>query len=325
MQRVCKFVTQFILMGEADRYPEYRRPRIRLTLGSDGNALMALFTINVIFFLLLLTIQVVYFFFQSGEATFNAQVVQYFEMPAGLTKLSERPWTVLTYMFSHTGVLHILSNMLWLWAFGFILQELTGNKKLIPIYIYGGLAGALVFIIANYSIPPLKPFIGNASLIGANAATMAVAVATTTLAPHYRFFRNLNGGIPIWVLTLVYILIDFAGVASLSAAYSLSHISGGLAGFLFVYFLRKEHDGSIWMNNLYNWFMNLFNPEKNNAGGSVKEKVFYNSGNRKPFHKTSHITQQRVDEILDKINQKGYHFLTDEEKNILKRAAEEDL
>jgi membrane associated rhomboid family serine protease len=312
-------------MGESDRYSEYKRPRNRLTLGSDGNALVALFTINVIFFLLLITIQVVYFFFQASQADFYNQVVQYFQMPAQLTKLSERPWTVLTFMFSHTGVVHILSNMIWLWAFGFILQELTGNKKLIPIYIYGGLAGGLAFILANYLIPPLKPFIADASLIGANASTMAIAVATTVLAPNYRFFRNLNGGIPIWVLTLIYILIDFAGVASLSAGFSLAHISGGLAGFLFIFLLRKEIDGSIWMNNFYNWLMNLFNPDKKSNSVSIKEKVFYKTGNRKPFNKTSNITQQRVDEILDKINQKGYHFLTDEEKNILKRAAEEDL
>jgi membrane associated rhomboid family serine protease len=312
-------------MGESDRYPEYKRPRKRLTLGSDGNALVALFTINVIFFLLLITIQVVYFFFQSNAGAFNTQVVQYFEMPAGLTKLSERPWTILTYMFTHTRVMHILSNMLWLWAFGYILQELTGNKKLIPIYIYGGLAGALVFIFANYLIPSLQPVIGRNSLIGANAGTMAVAVATTTLAPQYRFFKNLNGGIPIWILTIIYIVIDYAGVASLSAPFSLSHLSGGLAGFLFVFLLRKEKDGSIWMNNFYNWFMNLFNPYKKNDSNIIKEKVFYKSDGRKPYHKTSNITQQRVDEILDKINQKGYHFLTDEEKNILKRAAEEDL
>lgn len=312
-------------MGEMEKYPEYKRRPNRLTLGSDGNALVALFTINVIFFLLLITIQVVYYFFQASETTFTSQVVQYFQMPAGLTKLSERPWTVLTYMFSHTGVIHILSNMLWLWAFGFILQELTGNKKLIPIYIYGGLAGALVFVLANYLMPALRPLIENSSLIGANAATMAVAVATTTLAPRYRFFRNLNGGIPIWVLTLIYIIIDFAGVASTSAAYSLSHLAGALAGFLFVYLLRKEYDGSIWMNNLYTWFMNLFNPDKKNEKGNIKEKAFYNSDGRKPYQKMANITQQRVDEILDKINQKGYHFLTDEEKNILKRAAEEDL
>ena len=310
-------------MGESDRYPEYKLPKKRFTLGNDGNALVALFTLNVIFFLLLITIKVVYFFFQANEAAFISQILPYFEMPAQLTKLSERPWTLLTYMFTHIGVMQVLSNMLWLWAFGYILQELTGNKKIIPIYIYGGLAGSLAFSLANYLIPPLRPFIGSASLMGGNAATMAVAVATTFLAPQHRFFQNLNGGIPIWVLTLVYVLIDIAGVASLSAAYSLSHLFGGLAGFIFIYLLRYDIDGSLWMNNFYNWFINLYNPNKPTPKNRIKETVFYNASGRKPFNKTSNITQQRVDEVLDKINQEGFQFLTAEEKDILKRAAED--
>ena len=312
-------------MGEIDRFLNNQQPRRRLTLGDDGNALVGLVTINIIFFLLLLVIQVVYFFFQSNTSSFNSQVVTYFQMPAQLVTLSERPWTVLTYMFTHTNVIHILSNMIWLWSFGYILQALTGNRKLIPIYIYGGLAGAVVFIIANYAIPPLKPVIQSSWLIGGNAGVMAVAMATTTLAPNYRFFQNLNGGIPIWVLTLVYIFIDFAGVASMGAAYSLSHLGGAAAGYLFVILLRKGNDGSVWMLQLYDWMMNVFNPDKKNEGNNIRDKVFYNSDGRKPFKKTSNITQQRVDEILDKINQKGYHFLTDEEKGILKRAAEEDM
>ncbi|MEI9933492.1 MAG: rhomboid family intramembrane serine protease [Ferruginibacter sp.] len=296
-----------------------------MTLGQEGNALMALFTINIIFFLLLLFIQVIYFYFQTSTSLYDTQVVQYFELPAQLTKLSERPWTILIYMFCHLSVWQVLSNMLWLWAFGYIMQELTGNKKIIPVYIYGGLAGGIFFILANYAIPPLRPFVDESSLIGANAATIAVAVTVTMLAPNYRFFRNLNRGIPIWVLTTIYLVIDLAGVASLNAAYSISHLGGAFAGFLFVYLLRKGKDGSIWMNNLYSWFMNLFNPEKKNIRTSVKEKVFYNAEGRQPYKKTINITQQRVDEILDKINQQGYHFLTDEEKSILKRAAEEDL
>ncbi len=312
-------------MGESDRYSDFRQPRKRITLGQDGNALMALLTINIIFFLLLLTLKVTYFFFQKGENDFFRESLQYFEMPAQMSHLAKRPWTILTYMFSHVSAMQILSNMLWLWAFGFILQELTGNKKLIPVYIYGGLAGAVVFVAANYLVPTLRPAVNGAVILGANAATMAVAVATTTLAPDFRFFRNLNGGIPIWVLTMIYILIDFAGIASVSAAFSLSHLAGAAAGFVFIFLLRKDIDSSLWMNNFYNWFMNLFNPDKKHKSNSIKEKVFYNTQGRKPFKKTPNITPQRVDEILDKINQKGYHLLTEEEKNILKRAAEEDL
>ena len=154
---------------------------------------------------------------------------------------------------------------------------------------------------------------------------MAVAMATTMLAPGYRFFQQLNGGIPIWVLTMAYIIIDFAGVASMGAAHSISHLAGAGAGFMFVYLLRKDMDGSIWMLKFYDWMMNIFNPDKKSEGMDIKEKIFYKSEGRKPYKKTSNVTQQRVDEILDKINQKGYHFLTDEEKGILKRAANEDL
>jgi membrane associated rhomboid family serine protease len=313
-------------MGEADRYPEYKKaPRRRFSLGSDSNAVMNLFILNVIFFLLLLLVQVTYFFYQETPQLYNSQVVQWFELPASLTRLSERPWTILTYMFSDTGnnLIRIISNMIWLWAFGYILQEMTGNDKIIPVYIYGGVAGGLVFIAANYLIPPLRPAVDNAALLGANASSIAVAMATTTLSPNHRFFTMIRGGIPIWVLMGVYLIIDFVGVASLSAAYSLSHLGGALAGFLFVVFLRRGHDGSVWMNKLYDWFINLFNPNKKNKA-SVKDKVFYDAGNRKPYSKTANITQQRVDEILDKISQRGYHFLTEEEKEILKKAAEDE-
>ena len=55
-----------------------------------------------------------------------------------------------------------------------------------------------------------------------------------------------------------------------------------------------------------------------------KEEFFYNVSNTQPFKKIPNITQKRIDEILDKINQQGYRYLTNEEKEILKRAAEEE-
>ena len=54
-------------MGESERHSDYRRRRNRISLGSEGNALVGLFTINVIFFLTLITIRLVYYFFQEGR------------------------------------------------------------------------------------------------------------------------------------------------------------------------------------------------------------------------------------------------------------------
>jgi membrane associated rhomboid family serine protease len=312
-------------MGEADRYQDYRQPRKRFLLGDDNNALVGLVTINIIFYIVLLVIEVTYGSMQGNKTTFATEALPWFQLPASLSNLVTRPWTVLTYMFTHIGIWAMLGNMLWLWTFGLIFQQLSGNKRLIPVYIYGGLAGAVIFILSANLLPASRPFTGTFWLYGANASNMALAAAATMLAPDYRFFRNIGGGIPIWVLTVVFMLIDFAGVFSNGVAFSLAHLAGAGAGFLFVYFVRKGYDGSVWMNKLYFGFMNLFDSRKQYVNKGVKEKVFYNTGDRKPYKKTSNVTQQRIDEILDKINQKGYHFLTDEEKNILKRAADEDL
>ena len=312
-------------MGESERYIGRRFKKIHL--GEDSNSLVALIGINAIGFILLGLIQVIYYVIQSSTNTFSADVLPWFVMPAKLSLLAKVPWTFLCFMFVHTNIIFTFTNMLWLWVFGKILQDIAGNDKVIPVYLYGGLAGAIVFIASEYAIPQLRPGIAFATLQGASASIMAIAVAATAIAPDYRFFRMLNGGIPIWILTLLFIIVDFAGIGQSGASYHLAHIAGGVAGFFFIFLLRKGYDLSTWMNKSYDWFMNLFNPDKKIAAqhSSVKEKMFYKTGTQKPFVKRSIVTQQRIDEILDKINQKGYNLLSEEEKNILKRASESEF
>lgn len=311
-------------MGESERYLGYRKRTI--SFGADGNALMILISINIIFFITAWLLEIVYYMIQAAPGAYQSDLLPWLIMPAKLSALASKPWTVITQMFMHIKLIPLITNMLWLWAFGSILQTITGNRKIIPLYIYGGIAGAIAFIAAYYSMPSLKQVTGSAFLYGCTPATMAIAVATTALAPDYRFFRMLNGGIPIWVFTLLYVVIDFTTISGGSAAYNISHLAGALTGFMFVFSLRRGTDWSAWMNDSYDWFMNLFDPAKKvSPQKRIKEKVFYNTGNQKPFVKRSNITQQRIDEILDKINQKGYNKLTEEEKNILKRAGEADL
>ncbi|HZI00568.1 MAG TPA: DUF6576 domain-containing protein, partial [Flavisolibacter sp.] len=77
-----------------------------------------------------------------------------------------------------------------------------------------------------------------------------------------------------------------------------------------------------WINNFFDWVNNLFNPDKPKKGKVVKSQLFYKA-TVKPFTKTPLVTQQRIDELLDKINQKGYQSLSEEEKEFLKRASAE--
>lgn len=309
-------------MGESDRYIDNRFKKIRL--GDDNNALIALIGINTLLFVSFGLIQVIYYISQSGTTAFQYEILRWFIMPAKLSSIATKPWTVLTYMFIHVGFFYTLINMIWLWVFGSILQDLSGNSKIIPVYFYGGIAGAVFFMATSYTFPQLRGQVEYSFMLGGNAGIMAIALATTTLSPDYRFFRMLNGGIPLWILTILYVIIDFTGTAD--ASQRLAHLGGGLVGFLFVLSLKKGYDGSLWMNNVYNWFTDLFNPDKPVLKNQkIKEKVFYNTGGQKPFIKRPVITQQRIDEILDKINQKGFNHLSEEEKSILEKAKEADF
>ena len=309
-------------MGESERYREKRFSRI--SLGDDNNALMALVGINALIFISFGLIQVIYYMTESSATVFQYEILRWAILPAKLSTLAIMPWTVFTYMFVHVGFFYTLINMMWLWVFGSILQNMSGNQRIIPIYIYGGFAGALFFIAANYAMPALRDNIEYATMLGANASIIAIAVAATTFTPGYKLFRMLNGGIPLWVLTILFIIIDLAGSAG--TATKLAHLGGGLAGFLFVNRLQKGYDWGKWMNDLYQWFNNLFNPDKKpQIPQKIKEKVFYKTGNQKPFVKKPVITQERIDDILDKINKKGYQYLSEEEKAILKKARETDF
>lgn len=295
-----------------------------MVLGQDGNSLITLLAILAIIFCIFKFIYVVYHLSNLNVAAYRPNVFNWFALPADFNKLVTRPWTLITYMFMHDRVWHLLGNLLWLYAFGYILQDLAGNKKLIPLFIYGGVAGALFFILCYNIFPRLVTEMPLATLEGASAGVMAIAIATTTLSPDYRIFPMINGGIPLWVLTIVFIIIDFASITGGNGGGHLAHLAGAATGYIFVLRLRKGHDWSDWMNNFFSWINNLFNPSKKEWQKTAKTDLYYNTRGTQPYKKVPNITQKRIDDILDKINQKGFRFLTDEEKEILKRASEDE-
>lgn len=293
----------------------------RVLLGQDGNSLVNLVSVIVLLFLVLKLLYIVYWLSDLEIGAYYRGIFNWFALPADTSKIASRPWTVLTHMFTHEGVFHLVANVLWLWVFGYMLQDMTGNRKLIPIFLYGGVAGAFFYILSFYLLPHSPSAVISTSYFGANAAVMAVAVATTAVAPGYRIFPMINGGIPLWIVTIIYAVVNFSTISLDEPAQYIAHIAGAATGFLFIYQMRRGSDWSAWMNSFYDWLKDLFNPDKKVKQRSLKNEFFYKVKDSKPYKKTPHITQQRIDMILDKINQQGYHFLTDEEKDVLRRAA----
>jgi membrane associated rhomboid family serine protease len=295
-----------------------------MLLGQDGNSLAWLLAILAVVFCIFKFLWVVYKLSDWQEAAFYTNLFDWFTLTPDLGKLASRPWAILTYMFMHDEPMRLIGNALWLWAFGYILQDLTGPSKLIPLYIYGGIAGGLFFVLSYTIFPGLAGKTAIAPLIGGSAGVIAIAVATTVLAPNYRIFPMINGGIPLWVLTLVYVILDLAMIPVNNVGVYAAHVAGAGIGYLFVHQLQRGRDWSNWMDKFFDWVSNLFNPDRKSWKKTAKDELHYSSKGTQPYKKIANITQKRIDEILDKINQQGYRYLTDEEKEILKRAAEDE-
>jgi membrane associated rhomboid family serine protease len=294
----------------------------KFTDNLQRNALVQLIIINLVIFVLFQFVHVFYLFSFTGDAKgkFMHDVYMNLALPANFHEFIQKPWTLVTHMFYHHSIWHIIGNMLWLWMFGYLFHDLTGNRQIIPLFIYSALGGAVAFMLAYNFFPVLSAV--NANMIGASGGIMGIVVATTMLAPGYRIFPMISGGIPLWVITTFYLIIDLALMPVSNTGGHIAHLAGGFTGFLFVISMRHGWDWSIGINRFFDWVNNLFNPDKPKK--KTKDQLFYKS-KRKPYTKSPNLSQQRVDEILDKINMHGFNSLTPEEKELLKKASKEDL
>ncbi|MBM3412657.1 MAG: rhomboid family intramembrane serine protease [Bacteroidetes bacterium] len=294
----------------------------RLTLGDSNNALIKLVAANLVVFITLSLCKSYFFFFYQDkallEATFRTTVFPWFLLPSTAEGLLTHWWTLFTFPFANLGFWMVLGNMLWLWAFGFIFQDLSGNRKIIPLYLYGAWVSGLTYLVAAVFFPPASSI---SSYMGSTAAVMTIAVATTMLTPRYRIMPDLFGGFPLWALSSLYLLITLATRPLSQPLSYLPLLAGGMTGFLFMYLIGRGIDTSAWMSNLFDWAGQLFNPNRSHKViPPLKEQLFYKATQRL-FKQTPHLAEDRIDAILDKINAKGMDSLSEEELETLNRAS----
>jgi membrane associated rhomboid family serine protease len=294
--------------------------------GDKNNSVLSLIIISLVVFAGLGFMWGVWLFTYPKEtagAIYNQNILSWFVLPADTNELLHKPWVIITHIFCDNKFLSVFPNMFWLWCFGYILQDVGGNKKVIPLFIYGSLAGAVVFLLAYNLIPSLKLVMPVATLAGAAPGVMAVAAATVIASPQYRIFPLLKGGIPVWVLLIIYVAADVFSIGINNTGTLAAHIAGVLAGIGFILLLKNGINMGNWITNFIDWVNNLFNPDKPKKGSNIKEGLFYKT-TVSPFIKTANPIENRVDAVLNKINHSGYSSLTDEEKELLQKAAEKN-
>jgi membrane associated rhomboid family serine protease len=143
-----------------------------------------------------------------------------------------RPWTLVTYMFLHGGVSHILFNMLGLFFFGPRLEEKLGGKQFLWLYFLSGLVGgALSFFFTPY-----------AQIVGASGAVFGVFLGFAYYWP--REIIYIWGVIPVQARILVAVMTAlslFGGFGGSGDGIAhFAHLGGFLGGFLYIRWIERR-------------------------------------------------------------------------------------
>jgi membrane associated rhomboid family serine protease len=168
---------------------------------------------------------------------FQVQALGSPSAPTGLPFPLPEWATLITYQFLHGGILHLFSNMLFLWVFGDNVEDALGHLKFLVFYLLCGVAGGL----AHAAFLPSSEL----PLIGASGAVSGVIAAYLMLHPRVRVwvlaFRFLPLRVPAaWVLGFwVVTQLVMAVVAPADGVAWWAHIGGMAAGAVLVLFMRR--------------------------------------------------------------------------------------
>lgn len=290
---------------------------------NSGNTISILIIINVVVFVLINLLKVIdkLFFADGLDGTFYAPVIEQVLLRADIMSLLTHPWTLITHMFAHEGVFHLVFNMLFLYWFGRIVQEFIGNRHLLPLYILGGLSGAFLMVLSYNIFPGLNTHVAYIQALGASAGVMAIVVGAATLVPDYTVFLILLGPVRLKYIALVLVVLDIIGMAGFNGAGSIAHIGGALMGFIYIRQLQVGHDWAEPFDKSIAFVKRLFSGKPRGPRVVYKRDTATGSAKGKGADQRD---QARIDDILDKINQSGYDSLTKDEKAFLFRYSNKD-
>lgn len=283
-----------------------------------------LIAVNVLVFVLFFLFRTIAFLFQLPSDF----LLQWFVFPKELGEFIYKPWTIVTYSFLHSGIWHILGNMLILYFSGMYFLTYFSPRRLLNFYFLGVIIGALVFML-SYNLFPAFQSTGRSYLLGASAGVMSVLIGIATYIPYMRIRLVLLGSLKFWWIAAFLVALDLIQIPMGNAGGHLAHLGGALLGFVYTKQLQKGNDIGAWFGNMMDWFVGLFKPgEKKAKMKTVYRKRPKKKSTAKTYTHASRMDrdekQKRVDEILDKISKSGYDSLSKAEKDFLFKAGKDE-
>jgi membrane associated rhomboid family serine protease len=291
---------------------------------STGNMVRKILLTNFIVFIVIQLLHLSCNLIYGAEMGFMKlwSLLYYFCFSSYTWEMILRPWTWVTATFAHQDIWHLIGNLIWLYLFGNIVGDLIGDRRVLPIYLMGGLAGGLLFFISSKVAPN---FVGDYAL-GASGAVMAFGGAALILNPDYRVGLLLFGEVKLKYIVLVMVLLDLVGTSSIyNAGGHAGHLGGFIFGVIYVYQLRDGRDWAVPVNRFLDWLSGLFSGSRR----ADRQRAKMRASHSRPTPPSAPAGpsaadkqhEDRLNAILDKIKQQGYEHLSQEEKDFLYNAS----
>lgn len=280
----------------------------------EGSLLIKLIYINLaVFVLVRLTMGII-----TIGGGYPDVILNWLALPADYDRLITRPWTIFSYMFLHYSFFHILFNLIALYWLGQIFMSYLGEKKLLSVYLLGGLSGAAIYFISYNVFDGLELVNSKAMVLGASGAVFSIMVAIAFIAPRHKVYLPFISLIELKWIVLIFLGLDLLSLPGSNTGGHIAHLGGAIFGWLYATQHRKG-------NNIASWFEKLIKNLEDFIKSFSKAKVSYTStqGRKKrpetdiEYNARKKAEQDEINKILDKVAESGYESLSRREKEIL--------
>ncbi|PWW81270.1 rhomboid family intramembrane serine protease [Prosthecochloris marina] len=212
-------------------------------------------------------------------------------------------WQLVSYMFMHGSIPHILFNMIALWLFGTEIENYWGTKEFTAYYFICGIGAALINLLTTIG--------SQYATVGASGAVFGILLAFGMMFPDRYIFIYFLFPIKAKYFVAGYAAIELlmginnTNMGSGSNIAHFAHLGGMVVGFTYIKFRQQGFSFSDWLDKTF--------PKKDERSGP---KLY-----KKEREETGlQVSEEEIDAILDKISRQGYESLTEEEKKKLLKA-----
>jgi len=219
-----------------------------------------------------------------------------------------QPWTIVTYMFLHANLMHLLFNMLGLFFFGPRLEARLGSRNFLGLYFVSGIVGALLSLIAGVLFRLTNPYI---PIVGASGAVFGVLLGFALYWPREQIYiwgvLPVQAGVLVVIMAVASLFFGFTGAQAGIAHFA--HLGGFAGGWLFLKWIEARSPARRFKKKVEA-------SARRPSGGSSADLKRWKRIRREEMHP---VNREELDRVLEKIDENGVGSLTPDERAFLDR------